>query len=294
MLLAQAPQVTNVQAEQVQGTKDVQVSFELTGKPGAPTCFIEVWFKSDSAQTQWQQVKSIPYDAGNPDGLQERFYEIFDEFGTPTGQDKAFTTGAAESPQNKMFTWNAGIDAPDVNTQDARIRIIAFYPKVDEFGPEKSTSEQKSGWDGLGDFGGSGNGSSVDSDGDGFSDGDEIAAGSDPYNAGSFPGSNDPGSPDGNGTSPSGDVYVRDYADTNSYFYSNVDPAYANLGERLQFQYGLSPIAPAGYFDDASQLHHDVFQLSDGIVYELTGLMPQSGEFLCAVVGDNLIPVMAQ
>ena len=197
-LFAQAPQVTNVQAEQIVGTKDVQVSFELTGKPGASFCFIEVWFKSDSAQTQWQQVKSIPYA---PEGLQEVPYDILDEGGNPIGQDKAFTTGATESPQNKMFTWNAGNDAPDISTQDARIRIIAFYPKVDEFGSEKSNSEQKSGWDGLGDFGGSGgspdgngtgspdgNGSSVDSDGDGFSDEDEINAGSDPYNPSSFPG----------------------------------------------------------------------------------------------------------
>jgi len=128
-LFAQAPQVTNVQAEQIVGTKDVQVSFELTGKPGASLCFIEVWFKTDSAQTQWQQVKSIPYA---PEGLQEVPYDILDEGGNPIGQDKAFTTGATESPQNKMFTWNAGNDAPDISTQDARIRIIAFYPKVDE------------------------------------------------------------------------------------------------------------------------------------------------------------------
>ncbi len=214
-LLAQAPTVTNVQAEQTQGTKDVAISFELTGKPGASLCYIEVWFKTESAQTQWQQVKSIPY---SPDGLQELSYEIFDEFGSVVGQDKAFTAAAGESPQNKMFTWNAGNDVPDVNTQDARIRIIAFYPKVNEFGTEKPTSEQKSGWDGLSDFGGSGgspegngtgspdgNGSSVDSDGDGFSDDDELAAGSDPYNPSSFPGSNDPGSPDGNGSSVDSD-----------------------------------------------------------------------------------------
>jgi hypothetical protein len=177
-LLAQAPQVTNVQAEQLTGTKDVQVSFELTGKPGADLCFIEVWFKADSTQTQWQQVKSIPYDAGNPNGLQEILFDLWDEFGNPLGQDKAFTAGATESPQNKTFTWNAGNDAPDVNTQDAQIRIIAFYPKMEEWGTEKPTDQQKSGWDGIGDFGGSG------------------------------------ASPDGNGTSPTGgtgaDPYTTD------------------------------------------------------------------------------------
>ena len=256
-LLAQAPQVTNVQAEQLTGTKDVQVSFDLTVKPGATFCFIEVWFKPDSTQTQWQQVKSIPSIPGSAEGLQEMSYDLFDEFGTLVGQDKAFTTGAAEWAQTKSFTWNAGNDAPDVNTQDAQIRIIAFYPKMEEWGTEKPTDQQKSGWDGFGDFGGSG------------------------------------ASPDGNGTSPSGDVYVRDYADTNNYYVSP-EPGYANLRDRIQEQYGISPIAPEGYFSDVDQMHYDVFELSDSIVDQLTGVMPPSGMLVCAVVGDFLIPVMLQ
>ena len=256
-LFAQAPQVTNVQAEQIVGTKDVQVSFELTGKPGADLCFIEVWFKADSTQTQWQQVKSIPYDAGNPNGLQEILFDLWDEFGNPSGQDKAFTAGATESPQNKTFTWNAGNDAPDVNTEDAQIRIIAFYPKMEEWGTEKPTDQQKSGWDGIEEFGGSG------------------------------------GTPNGNGTGPSGDVYVRDYSDTNDYYVSP-DPAYFELRERIQAQYGISPIAPTSYFDDVSALQLDVYELSDTIVDQLTGFMPPSGILLCAIVGDTLIPVMLQ
>jgi hypothetical protein len=255
-LFAQAPQVTNVQAEQIVGTKDVQVSFDLTGKPDSSFCFIEIWFKSESAQTQWQQVKSIAYDVGNPDGLQEILFDSWDEFGNPQ-EGKAFTASAGEWAEVKSFTWNAGNDAPDVNTQDAQIRIIAFYPKMEEWGTEKPTDQQKSGWDGIGDFGGSG------------------------------------GTPDGNGTSPSGDVYVIDYADANNYV-AAYEPGYANLRDRIQEQYGISPIAPEGYFSDVDQMHYDVFELSDSIVDQLTGVMPPSGMLVCAVVGDFLIPVMLQ
>ena len=257
-MLAQAPQVTNVNAEQLVGTKDVQVSFDLTGKLGASTCFIEIWFKSESAQTQWQQVKSIPYGPGSSaESLQEMSYDLFDEFGTLVGQDKAFTTGAAETPQNKIFTWNAGEDVPDIQTADAQIRIIAFYPKMEEWGTEKPTDQQKSGWDGIEEFGGSG------------------------------------GSPDGNGTSPSGDVYVFDFSDPNSYVVS-FDPVWPNLRERIPGQYGISPIAPTSYYDEASSSQLDVFELPDSIVQNLTGVMPPSGTLLCAVLGDNLIPVMVQ
>jgi len=256
-LLAQAPQVTDVQAEQLSGTKDVQVNFDLTGKPGAYTCFIEIWFKSESAQTQWQQVKSIAYDVGNPDGLQEILFDSWDEFGNPAGQDKVFTTSAGEWAQVKSFIWNAGNDVPDIQTADAQIRIIAFYPKVDEVGNPHPEDQQVSGWDGIGEFGGSG------------------------------------GTPDGNGTSPSGDVYVIDYADANSYV-AAYEPGYANLRDRIQEQYGISPIAPEGYFSDVDQMHYDVFELSDSIVDQLTGVMPPSGMLVCAVVGDFLIPVMLQ
>ena len=54
-LLAQAPTVTNVQAEQLQGTKDVAISFELTGKDsGGGTDSIvygEFWFKETESKT---------------------------------------------------------------------------------------------------------------------------------------------------------------------------------------------------------------------------------------------------
>ena len=196
-LLAQAPQVTNVQAEQTQGTKDVAISFELTGKDsgGGTGSFIfgEVWFKESDSMTTWTKVSSVG---------------TFDEFGTftranlmewnpDTGTSTFYPTiilgEAGLSPVAKNFIWNAGDDAPNINTADAKIRIIAFYPKMNEYdATEKPLAEQVSGWNGEGDFGASGgspdgNGSVVDSDGDGFSNEEEINAGSDPYNAGSTP-----------------------------------------------------------------------------------------------------------
>jgi len=258
-LLAQAPQVTNVQAEQVPGTKEVQVNFDLTGKVGSAFCFIEIWFKSESAQTQWQQVTSIFSDPASTNGLQElAFVESYDEFGNPQ-QGKAFTASAGEWAEvNKSFIWNAGEDVPDIQTADAQIRIIAFYPKVDEVGNPHPEDQQVSGWDGIGDFGGSG------------------------------------GTPDGNGTGPSVDVYVRDYADANNYYYSSFDPEWPNLLDRILYGEDISPVAPTAYFDEANQISYDVFELSDGLVLQLTGTNPPSGILLCAIVGDFLIPVMLQ
>ena len=205
-LLAQAPQVTNVQAQQTEGTKDVAISFELTGKDSGngtgSIIYGEVWFKESEAKTTWTKVASVG---------------TFDEFGTltpanlmeydpDTGTNTLYPTimlgVAGVSPTTKNFIWKAGDDAPNINTTDAKIRIIAFYPKMNEDGvTEKPGGDQVSGWNGEGDFsasGGSpggngtgspdGNGSSVDSDGDGFSDEEEINAGSDPYNPSSFPG----------------------------------------------------------------------------------------------------------
>ena len=206
-LLAQAPTVTNVQAEQTQGTKDVAISFELTGKDsGGGTgsmIFGEVWFKESDSMTTWTKVSTV----GSIDEYSGTFnsanmVDVDPETDTPIFYPTLWLGEAGLSPVPLNFIWKAGDDAPNINTSDAKIRIIAFYPKMLEDGvTEKPMSEQTSGWNGEGNFGGSGgspdgngtgspdgNGSSVDSDGDGFSDEDEINAGSDPYNPSSFPG----------------------------------------------------------------------------------------------------------
>ena len=262
-LLAQAPQVTNVQAQQTEGTKDVAISFELTGKDSGDgtgsIVFGELWFKETESKTTWTKVSTVGViDEFSPTFNPANLMEYDPDTGTNTSYPTIMLGGAGVSPTTKNFIWKAGDDAPNINTADAKIRIIAFYPKMNEDGvTEKPGGDQVSGWDGIGDFGGSG------------------------------------GTPDGNGTSPSGDVYVRDYADTNSYE-PGYEPGYANLRDRIQEQYGIYPIAPEGYFSDVDQIHYDVFELSDSIVDQLTGIMPPSGILLCAVVGDILIPVMLQ
>ena len=201
-LLAQAPTVTNVQAEQTQGTKDVAISFELTGKDsGGGTgsmIFGEVWFKESDSMTTWTKVSTVGFiDEYSGTFNSANMVEPDPETGTETFYPTLWLGEAGLSPVPLNFIWKAGDDAPNINTSDAKIRIIAFYPKMLEDGvTEKPMSEQTSGWNGEGNFGGSGgsggspdgNGSSVDSDGDGFSDEYEINAGSDPYNPSSFPG----------------------------------------------------------------------------------------------------------
>ena len=198
-LLAQAPTVTNVQAEQVQGTKDVAISFELTGKDsGGGTGSIvygEFWFKETESKTTWTKVSSVGFfDEFSGTFMSANLSVWNPDTGTYTDYPTISLGEAGLSPAAKSFIWKAGDDAPNINTSDAKIRIIAFYPKMLEDGvTPKSMSEQTSGWNGEGNFGGSGgspdgNGSSVDSDGDGFSDDEELAAGSDPYNPASTPG----------------------------------------------------------------------------------------------------------
>jgi hypothetical protein len=205
-LLAQAPTVTNVLAEQTQGTKDVAISFELTGKDsGGGTgsmIYGEVWFKESDSMTTWTKVSSVgSFDAFSGTFMSANLSEWNPDNGTNTDYPTISLGEAGLSPVAKNIIWNAGGDAPNINTADAKIRIIAFYPKMNEFdATEKPAAEQVSGWNGEGDFGGSGgspdgngtgspgdSGTPIDSDGDGWSDADETAFGSDPYDPASIP-----------------------------------------------------------------------------------------------------------
>ena len=172
-LFAQAPKVENVQAEQQTGTKDVTINFTLTGKAYDPafgsTLNLEVWFREDPTQEQWVKVESL----GTLD-FQGLYLPLpgnegaFDPaFGTPTIYSHKIE--ATEFGDVKNLIWKAGDDAPNVNTSEAMVRVIAFYPKTDEFGGLAPAEQQVSGWNGTGDFNAGGT-TEVDSDGDGVPD----------------------------------------------------------------------------------------------------------------------------
>ena len=197
-LLAQAPTVKNVQAEQIAGTKDVNIQAEFTGKTidGGLGAFLlaEVWFKENETDTKWTQVSSLYGEISPGSPLEPLNIGGSDPI---TGEDVYYpTVGLGEigdAAVLKTLIWKAGDDAPNINTSSAKIRIIAFYDKWEDDGVTiKPASEQISGWNGEGDFGGSGespsSGDSVDSDLDGFSDDEETAAGTDPNDANSYPG----------------------------------------------------------------------------------------------------------
>jgi len=160
-LLAQAPQVTNVQAQQIAGTKDVSISLQLTGKLDESgfdhPVYGEVWFKEIESMTTWTKVSSISGETA-PGTIES--LNLF-EYNPDTGENVSYPTivlgEIGDAPKTKTLTWKAGDDAPNINTSSAKIRIIAFYPKMNEDGvTEKPVADQVSGWNGEGEFGGSG------------------------------------------------------------------------------------------------------------------------------------------
>ena len=158
-LFAQAPKVVSVQAQQTEGTKDVQITFQCSAKAGTSTLNLEVWFRENLSKTQWARATSLYMVDGttlpansewnDADQIAEIYSHRLD--------------GITDVLETKTLIWNAGSDAPDVSTEEAQIRVIAFYDKTDEFGGIKPASEQVSGWNGIDD----GNGSTTANDSNG-------------------------------------------------------------------------------------------------------------------------------
>lgn len=146
-LLAQAPQVTNVNASQIDGTKDVSINFDISAKEGVTDLNIEVWFKESPELSQWSQVEALFNEAGDLP-LEANGNEDPVSYEWTTYSHKI--SGLGPNPVNMTITWRAGDDAPDINTPDAQIRIVAFYTKLDEADATPlDASGQISGWDGF-------------------------------------------------------------------------------------------------------------------------------------------------
>jgi len=148
-LLAQAPQVLNVNANQVGGTKDVQIDFEITNKTDySGELNVEVWYRISPDQTQWERAMSLWQDLvselpNNIDWDAEAQQDVIYSHRIPAGGD---------SPAVRNIYWKAGEDAHDIKTDQAQVRVIVFYTKEGPEGAGAPTpKDQVSGWDGFDD-----------------------------------------------------------------------------------------------------------------------------------------------
>lgn len=153
-LLAQAPKVENVDANQKEGTKCVIIKADLSGKGSEPMAYCEVWFKLNPSDTQWLRV----------DNLKTLYNEFEDPNTAPElpaneGYDSGTSVklsyhinGLTEAPSQKIFVWDAGAQSSDYQSENAIVKVILFYPKKDEFGTPEPSDQQSSGWDGFGVF----------------------------------------------------------------------------------------------------------------------------------------------
>jgi hypothetical protein len=165
-LFAQAPTVENVVALQKEGTKFVIISANMSGKDSEPTMYFEVWFKQTAAETSWQRVSnlkelySVDDDPNDPGAATELPANEAPDPVTGNWVKLSFhLNGVGSGIGSKVFAWDAGAEPAEFKSDDAVIKIIAFYPKKDDTGLQKPYDLQVSGWDGIGEFsvgGGSG------------------------------------------------------------------------------------------------------------------------------------------
>ena len=158
-LFAQAPVVQNIIAQQKEGTKFVIITADISGKDEggfAAPMFIEVWFKPTVTETTWHKVSNLSGMANEFDdpssAVELTGGESFDSV-SGTYQKVSFQLNEVGSAiVKKVFVWDAGAESGEVKSDDAVIKIIAFYTKKDEFGTENPMEQQVSGWDGIGEF----------------------------------------------------------------------------------------------------------------------------------------------
>jgi hypothetical protein len=159
-LFAQAPKVENVNANQKEGTKFVIIKADISGKEdpggavGGVQIFFEVWFKQTAAETSWQKVsnlREIANEFDDPNFATElAANESFN--GTEYQKVSYHLNEVGSALTSKVFVWDAGAETSEYKSDDAMIKIIAFYPKMDESGSVAPIDLQVSGWDGTGEF----------------------------------------------------------------------------------------------------------------------------------------------
>jgi hypothetical protein len=159
-LFAQAPQVQNVNANQKEGTKFVIIQADISGKEdpggafGGSMMFFEVWFKQAAAETSWQKVSNLKEMAtAGDDPTSATDIPANESFNGAEYQKFSYhLNGVGSALTPKVFVWDAGAEISEYKSDDAVIKIIAFYPKKEEFGGDKPADQQVSGWDGTGEF----------------------------------------------------------------------------------------------------------------------------------------------
>lgn len=157
-LLAQAPQVQNVNANQKEGTKFVIIQADISGKSDFPgfgsMMFFEVWFKQTAAETSWQKVSNLKeMSSADDDPTNATEIAANESFNGAEYQKISYHLNGVDSAlTTKVFVWDAGAEISEYKSDDAVIKIIAFYPKKDENESDKPADQQDSGWDGNGEF----------------------------------------------------------------------------------------------------------------------------------------------
>lgn len=253
-LFGQAPEI-NVHAMQEQGTKDVFIEFNASGKEGENELYYEVWFRQNSA-FDWSQVSSLEnaFDATPVDAVEGDF----------NGEWKRFSYKRGLTPWMEMVNlrWKAGTDVPGISSQDAQIRIVGFYPKKDEFGSLLTQDQQVSGWNGIGEFGNN------TTSGPDNNETPSVTYVRDYSDANNYNLNFDP------------DVNFEDAQ------FGSVENKMDTLMQ------GYAPIG--SYYDDAGGVFYSVYELYDNFLLTNTGTNPPSGMGTFAVVGVSFIPVTQQ
>ena len=135
---AGAPLVSNVHAEQVQGSKNVRIDFSVllgdsdTGFGGEKPSFLEFWFKSDPSSPQWEICHTFESAGG----------------GSPSGSANLITPGALSQSGGYQAIWRAGDQKPNFQTATGKIRVLVTYDHQDPNNPGGGMT-QGSGWDGY-------------------------------------------------------------------------------------------------------------------------------------------------